>query len=69
MRHKGRRFTHEMIEDAGRMSHDEMDYILHKIQGMPIVVPGARDDPEDALANLLAALEEIGLIVDSTTTS
>jgi hypothetical protein len=32
----------------------------------PTVV-GARNDPEDALANLLAALNTLGLIVDSTT--
>ena len=35
--------------------------------GAPVEVTGARDDPEDALANLLTALETLGLITDSTT--
>ncbi|NBD36737.1 MAG: hypothetical protein GVY30_12175 [Chloroflexi bacterium] len=30
-------------------------------------VSGARDDPEAALANLLSAIENLGLITDSTT--
>jgi hypothetical protein len=30
-------------------------------------VTGARDDPEGVLANLLAALETLGLITGSTT--
>lgn len=32
-------------------------------------ITGARDDPEAALANLLTALENAGLIVDNTTAS
>ena len=32
-------------------------------------ITGARDNPEAALANLLTALENAGLIVDSTTAS
>lgn len=35
----------------------------------PITVTGARDETEGAIANLLAALEDIGLIVNSTTAS
>lgn len=34
--------------------------------GAPVEVLGDRDDPESALANLLAALETLGLITDST---
>lgn len=33
----------------------------------PIDVTGARDTAEEALANLLAALAEAGIITDSTT--
>jgi hypothetical protein len=69
MRHKPRRFSHDLIEDAGRISHDEVDHILHRIRGLPVNVTGARDTPEEALANLLTALEQLGLIVDSTTAS
>jgi hypothetical protein len=32
-------------------------------------VVGVRDDPEEALANLLAALDTLGVIVDATTVS
>ena len=38
-----------------------------KIAGTPAAVAGARDDPEEALANLLTALETLGLITDNTT--
>jgi hypothetical protein len=31
-----------------------------------VEVEGARDDPEEALAALLTALEEVGIIIDST---
>jgi len=37
------------------------------LDSAPVDVTGARDAPEEALANLLAALEELGLITDSTT--
>ena len=33
----------------------------------PIDITGARDTPEEALANLLTALATLGLITDSTT--
>ncbi len=33
----------------------------------PVAVSGARDDPEQALANLLTALQTLGLITDTTT--
>lgn len=34
---------------------------------VPATVAGARDDPEAALANLLTALADLGLITDTTT--
>ena len=69
MRHKARQFTHDIVEDAGRMSHDEIDSLLQDIRTAPVTVTGARDTPEEALADLLDALEKLGLIVDSTTAS
>ena len=36
---------------------------------IPIEIPGARDDPEAALAALLTALATLGLIIDSTAAS
>ena len=35
----------------------------------PITISGARDTPEEALADLLQALEDLGLITDSTSAS
>jgi hypothetical protein len=32
----------------------------------PVEVTGVRDDPEEALANVLVALEAQGIIIDST---
>ena len=67
---------HDQLRGAGRKTHPEIDLylptsgeksILRDIAaGAPIEVTGARDDPEAALANLLAALETLGLITDST---
>lgn len=33
---------------------------------MPVEVTGDRNDPEEALANLLSALDALGIITDST---
>lgn len=37
------------------------------ITGTPTAVIGARDDPEEALANVLAFMATLGLITNSTT--
>ena len=67
---------HQTLEGVGQTGHDEIDRrlptetekgILADLVGAPISVTGARDDPEGALASLLAVLEGLGLIVDSTT--
>ena len=68
---------HHTLQDAGQISHAEIDRRLPDerqkalLAGLaeeaPAAVSGARDDPEAALANLLAALETLGLITDSTT--
>ena len=65
------------LQDTGLTSHAEIDRrlpderetaLLAVLAGSaPVTVSGARDDPEAALANLLAALETLGLIADSTT--
>ena len=71
---------HRNLEGAGQTSHAEIDrrlpdereksLLADLVAGSPpISVTGARDDPESALANLLAALESLGLITDSTTAS
>ena len=70
---------HEELTGAGRLSHrvierrlptDNEKEILRVLSAeVPIEVTGARDDPEEALANLLSALETLGLITDSTTAS
>ena len=65
--------THTMLPDAGQLSHFAIDDALDKLQkateNAPVTVTGARDAPEEALANLLTALETLGLITDSTTAS
>lgn len=70
---------HEDLTGAGRLSHriierrlptdDEKDILRVLSAEIPIEITGARDDPEEALANLIAALETLGLITDSTTAS
>jgi hypothetical protein len=70
---------HEDLTGAGRLSHriierrlptdDEKDILRVLRAEIPIEITGARDDPEEALANLIAALETLGLITDSTTAS
>ena len=64
---------HADLPDGGLIAHHEIDQRLLKLdkvdQLIPVTVTGARDDLEAALANLLAALESLGLIVDSTTAS
>lgn len=62
-----RRPDHDTLDDSGRVPHVEADALLQKLRNTPITVTGARDDAEAALANLLSALAELGLIVDSTT--
>jgi hypothetical protein len=71
--------NHADLPDAGYLPHHiidaqlstaaEKDKLATIAQNAPIDVTGARDDPEAALANLLAALETLGLITDSTTAS
>ena len=68
---------HHDLQGTGQISHAEIDRRLPDerekalLAGLakeaPVTVSGARDDPEAALANLLAALETLGLIADSTT--
>jgi hypothetical protein len=68
---------HHNLQGTGQTSHAEIDRrlpderqkaLLAALAGSaPLTVSGARDDPEAALANLLAALETLGLIADSTT--
>ena len=70
---------HEDLSGAGRLSHrvierrlptdNEKDILRVLSAEAPVDVDGARDDPEEALANLLSALEDLGLITDSTTAS
>ena len=64
---------HADLPDGGTIAHHEIDQRLSKLdrvdQLIPVAVTGARDDLEAALANLLAALESLGLITDSTTAS
>ena len=51
-----------------RLPTDAEKDLLEQLQALaPHSVTGARDDPEAALANLLAALEALGLITDNTT--
>jgi len=71
--------SHRDLPDAGQLDHRAIDRRLPtddekaKLQtlasGAPIEITGARDVPEEALANLLAALATLGLITDSTTAS
>ena len=69
---------HRELDGAGVAGHDEIDRRLPDEKekailaglvdgGAPVTVAGARDDPEAALANLLAVLEDLGLITDNTT--
>ena len=68
---------HHDLPDAGQISHTDIDRRLpdEREKGLlaalalnaPAAVSGARNDPEAALANLLAALEALGLIADGTT--
>ena len=70
---------HQYLEGAGQIPHATIDHrlptdrekVLLAVLGRdaPETVSGARDNPEAALANLLAALESLGLITDSTTAS
>ena len=64
---------HSDLPDGGLIAHHEIDQRLSKLdkvdQLIPVAVIGARDDLEAALANLLTALESLGLITDSTTAS
>ena len=65
------------LPDAGIEAHDQFDVRLPSNfekerliligDNAPVEVTGARDTPEEALANLLTALETLGLITDSTT--
>ena len=67
---------HHYLEGAGQIPHAAIDRRLPDerqkallaglAQEAPAAVSGAREDPEGALANLLAALEALGLIVNGT---
>jgi hypothetical protein len=71
------RFSHHDLPDAGSTPHHIIDATLptDKEKAMlttlreqaPVLVEGARSDLEAALADLLAALEALGLIADNTT--
>ena len=68
---------HSDLPDGGSTPHQTIDEQLPTgdekaklqtlAQNAPIDITGARDDTEAALANLLTALETLGLITDSTT--
>jgi hypothetical protein len=70
---------HEDLLGAGRLPHrtierrlptdDEKEILRVLSAETPSEITGARDDPEEALANLLTALATLGLITDSTTAS
>ena len=60
--------SHPMI-DALLPSPREKDKLRTIGEEAPETVSGARDTPEEALANLLTALDNLGLITDSTTAS
>jgi transposase len=73
----GGQMDHHNLQDAGQTTHAEIDRrlpgerekaLLATLAGSaPVTVSGARDNPEAALANLLTALETLGLIADNTT--
>lgn len=68
---------HSDLQEAGRIPHVTIDAQLPTSQEKeclqaigeraPVNVTGERDNPEQALANLLEALDGLGLITDSTT--
>jgi len=68
---------HTDLTESGHLTHPEIDLLLPTDyekarlviigKNAPVTITGARDDPEQALANLLAALATLGLITDSTT--
>jgi hypothetical protein len=60
---------HSDLPDAGRVPNYEIDAVVERLRAAPVLVTGARDAPEEALASLLAALESLGLIADSTSAS
>ena len=70
---------HQQLEGAGQTGHAQIDNLLPTpaekdiltdiaAQTPPVNVTGSRAG-NTALANLLAALEDLGLITDSTTAS
>ena len=59
---------HRVIDER-LPAHHEANLLRQIALEAPIDVTGARDTPEAALANLLTALETLGLITDSTTAS
>ena len=65
--------THADLQDAGSTTHWQIDEAIQKLNAAlehaPASVTGARDTPEEALANLLTALATLGLITDNTTIS
>lgn len=70
---------HADLPDAGHTAHHIIDQnlptdrekaVLDALGRLaPVAVTGARNNPEAALANLLTALADLGLITDGTTAS
>ena len=70
---------HQDLDGAGQVPHHAIDDRLPTdtektrlatiAKSAPVSVTGARDDPEEALANLLTALVTWGLISDNTSAS
>ena len=70
---------HAYLVGAGQIAHHEIDRRLPTdkekaalqtiADNARVNVSGARDNPEEALANLLSALATLGLITDNTTAS
>lgn len=57
----------EIWSDGSMRTGDGSAVAAALFPGAPVEVTGARDTPEEALANLLTSLETLGLITDSTT--
>jgi cell division protein FtsB len=61
---------HRDLADVGTLDHADIDRYLKPYKAnAPVEITGARDNTEEALADLLTAMETLGLITDSTTAS
>ena len=58
---------HHSLQGTGQVPHTAIDGRLPGEREKALLAGLAQDDPEGALADLLAALEGLGLIVDGTT--